>query len=77
MSHSEDEFRQMTEHKEVSAWLSSMELDVSDAGKLFNLIDQGQRVLAAIGRVCSLFMKWHKTILFRTFVQLQMVLKLA
>ena len=27
----------MTEHKEVSAWLASMELDVSDPKKLFNL----------------------------------------
>eukprot|EP00438_Fugacium_kawagutii_P034122 Skav214381 [mRNA] locus=scaffold4284:94835:110044:- [translate_table: standard] len=36
-------FKQMTEHKEVSAWLSSMELDVSDPKKLFNLIDNVKR----------------------------------
>ena len=37
----EEEFKEMTAHKEVSAWLSSMELDVSDPKKLFNLIDGG------------------------------------
>jgi hypothetical protein len=36
----------MTEHKEVSAWLASMELDVSDPKKLFNLIDSVKRILA-------------------------------
>jgi len=36
-----EEFKEMTAHKEVSAWLSSMELDVSDPKKLFNLIDGG------------------------------------
>lgn len=33
----------MTEHVEVAAWLASMELDVSDPAKLFNLIDSLQR----------------------------------
>ena len=44
---SEEEFQTMTAHKELSAWLSSMELDVSDAGKLFYLIDRDKRGLAA------------------------------
>lgn len=38
-----EEFKKMTEHKEVSAWLASMELDVSDPKKLFNLIDSVKR----------------------------------
>ncbi|CAK9095581.1 Sodium channel protein type 11 subunit alpha (NaN) (Sensory neuron sodium channel 2) (Sodium channel protein type XI subunit alpha) (Voltage-gated sodium channel subunit alpha Nav1.9) [Durusdinium trenchii] len=38
-----EEFQTMTAHKEVSAWLSSMELDVSDADKLFYLIDRDKR----------------------------------
>lgn len=38
-----DEFREMTEHKEVSAWLQAMELDVSDPDKLFLLIDSSRR----------------------------------
>ena len=33
----------MTEHKEVSAWLQAMELDVSDPDKLFLLIDSSRR----------------------------------
>ncbi|CAE7219623.1 Scn8a [Symbiodinium pilosum] len=39
-----DEFRQMTEHKEVSAWLQAMELDVSDPDKLFILIDSSRSI---------------------------------
>ncbi|CAJ1356158.1 unnamed protein product [Effrenium voratum] len=38
-----EEFRHMTAHSEVSAWLSSMDLDVSDAQRLFTMIDSGQR----------------------------------
>ena len=36
----------MTAHSEVSAWLSSMDLDVSDAQRLFTMIDSGQSSLA-------------------------------
>ena len=49
----QDEFRQMTEHQEFSAWLQAMELDVSDADKLFILIDSSRRIPVATVSVLS------------------------
>jgi len=60
----EEEFKEMTAHKEVSAWLSSMELDVSDPKKLFNLIDGGlKRNLALNWREFARTMHFERVML--------------